>query len=437
MLKSRVREIERHTARRVTKRRLQLFATTATLLGLSFAATAFFGRPGGAGAQAQGPQAPSPIELTEGTLHALRTLPAITLGETTLDESSVLHTAPQSSMSTAFLDRSLIDDFESDTWPDRARWPLVSDLAATALPGSGFFWAPSECESSVGFRSLRASGGGEGTTLACDSGYPADMASSALLYLDLRDTLRASVLELRFDAWLDADPDEGLMVSYITFDASGTMDQRRILHTATGRSGSWWRGISLDLTTLSDRLDPTWSHDLRGRRAYLEMLFISHDGSVDGRGAFLDNMTIDVEIPPTPTASPTPPPTATPSPTPTVPPTDVDRVNACLTLSDCDSLTIRAYTDYGCDGRYQAGVDSPLSGKRIRLSADLERLGAELGRSGLAVFRFPHAASVEAELDMPAEYEMCPGLTNPMSIAGRRFTRTGRASLSFRVRRIR
>ena len=227
------------------------------------------------------------------------------------------------------------------------------------------------------------------------------------------------------------------MVNHVSFDASGVMEQRRILLTATGRSRAWWPGMTLDLTRLEDRLDSGWTGDLRGHLAYIEFLFVSHDGSLDATGAYVDNVLIDFEIPPTPTASPTPPPTATPTPLPTGTPGIVDRINACGTISDCDSLTIRAYTDYGCDGRFQPGVDAPLSGARVRVTADAELLGAELSRTGFGTFRFPRAGLVTSELTLPDGYEMCPGSPNPAVLEGRRFSRTGRASITFGIRRIR
>ncbi len=371
--------------------------------------------------------APRPIVFTAATLDLLEQRPVL--------EVEAFGFIRSFGTDRAALDTTLIDGFEGSMWPDRARWPLVADLDTVGGSGIGHFWAPSVCEASTGLRSLRAVGGGDGASLDCATPYPSDIAASALLYLDLRTTTDASLLELRFDAWLDADPDEGLMVNYTSFDASGRMAERRVLMTATGRSRAWWRGMTLDLTELTDRLDSGWSGDLRGRRAYIEFLFISHDGSADAAGAYIDDVVLDVEIPPTPTASSTPLPSATP--TSTLMPDDIERINACSTISDCDALTVRAYFDYGCDGRFQPGVDVALSGARVNVNADAEALGTELGGSGSATFRFPRAGLVESMLALPIGYETCESSPNPVTVEGRRFERTGRASISFRLRRIR
>lgn len=385
-------------------------------------------------ADSEPPAGPRPIELTSATLALLDRRPVLHSGQPSnagAPYAAVVAAAPAV--------ETLIDDFEAPGWPDRARWPLVADLdpAGSGASGAGHYWAPSECTASEGARALRAVAGGDGAALDCEAGYPASVASSALLYLDLRAAETASRLDLRFDAWLDADPDEGLMINYAVFDAAGRMAERHVLATATGRSRAWWRGMRLDLTALEDRLDPGWRGDLRGRRVYIEFLFVSHDGASDASGAFVDNVLLDVEIPPTPTATPMPSPTVTPPPssTPTPPGPPVDRVNACRTISDCDALTVRSYVDYGCDGRFQSGVDVPVSGARITVDADAERLGVALGRTGFAAFRFPRSSAVEVSLAAPEGYRMCEGSPNPVTIEGRRFERTGRAAVSFRVMR--
>jgi len=345
-----------------------------------------------------------------------------------------------------------IDGFEDDPWPDAALWPVVVDLMAlddpVPDPDSGYPWAPNTCVASSGGRSLRAIGGGDGAGLACDAAYPAGIASSALLLLDLRSHAHAGGLWLTYDLWMDSEPDEGLLINYVLFAPDGTTAERRVVFSATGLAKAWSEDIRLDLTDLRDRLDPGWSLDLRGGRAYLEFLFVSLDGSPTATGAWLDDLALIRAEPtpsPTPTASPTasrtPSPTTTPTatplstPVPTALPTPADRTVACTSSSDCLTLNVRAYVDYGCDGRYQAGVDRLLSGARVAVSADAEMLGTELGRTGSAVFRFPRSASVRVELGMPDGYEACPASPNPALLDPDDFRRGDRASTQFGVRK--
>jgi len=330
-----------------------------------------------------------------------------------------------------------IDGFESPSWPDPARWPLVADLAAIARgdEDGGAAWAPGACTATEGSRALRAADDGR----ACDAGYPADAASSALLALDLSHTAADRALGLAFDVWMDADPDEGLLLHYVRLDQEGRAVERRQVWSGTGRLGDWVHGISIDLTDLRDRFDPGWRGDLRGRRVHLEFLFRSGDGST-ARGALLDRLRLVREpAPPTPPPSATTAPTAAPTtipPTPTAP-ADFVRTNACGPSGDCVQLAVRAYVDFRCDGRLQPGVDSPLRADpapRVDVEAGPERLGAPLSTSGAAIFLFPPVPEVRVALAVPEGYVACPGVDNP-AIVGSGAFRRDLARLDFRVRR--
>jgi len=325
-----------------------------------------------------------------------------------------------------------IDGFENPAWPDAARWPLVADLAAIARGEQGGApWAPSDCEATEGTRALRAADDGRD----CAAGYPADAASSALLALDLSGTATDLALALAFDVWMDADPDEGLLVHYVRLADDGSAAERRLVWSGTGRLGDWVRGVPLDLTALRDAHDPGWTGDLRGQRAFLEFLFHSGDGSV-ARGALLDRIVLERRLaPPTPIPSPTATsvPTAPPSPTPGI----VERTNACTASSDCVQLSVRAYVDYRCDGRLQPGVDAPLRADpspRVDVTAGAERLGTTLSSSGTAIFLFPPVPQTLVALAIPPGYEACPGVDNPTTVLAPAFRR-GQARIDLRVRR--
>lgn len=330
-----------------------------------------------------------------------------------------------------------IDGFEAVPWPDPALWPLVADLEAIARgdAGGGAPWAPASCGSTEGSRALRAASDGR----ACDAPYPAGAASSALLALDLSHTAADRALSLAFDVWMDADPDEGLLLHYVRIGADGRAVERRQVWSGTGRLGDWVHGVSIDLTDLRDRFDSTWRYDLRGRRVHLELLFRSGDGS-DARGALLDRLRLVREpAPPTPVPSATTAPTAVPTPvppTPTTPP-DLVRTNACTPSGACVQLAVRAYVDFRCDGRLQPGVDSPLRAEpapRVDVEAGAERLGGPLSASGTAIFLFPPVPETRVALAVPEGFEACPGVDNPATVASDAFRR-GLARLELRVRR--
>ena len=338
----------------------------------------------------------------------------------------------------------LIDDFEARDWPRALTWPLVADLNAPFVTGRGYPWAPSPCESAPGTRALRAVGGGDGATLDCGAAYPAAVASSALLSLDLSRLSGARVANLRFDLWVEADPDEGLLVQLLRFTDDGAVRERRVVYSATGRVARWARAQHIDLTRLTDARDPAWQHDLRGGRAFLELLFVSTDGGEGGaRGVLVDNLGLEVELA-APTATPRPsltstpdPGTTPPAPTPAAP---VERSNLCTDIRNCHSLSVRAWIDRGCDGRNQVGHDGPLREEPrvdVRVGASGEALGTRLSRTGRAVFAFPPDAPVVVSLDLPQGFEMCPGAPNPARIEADDFNRYGRAAVDFRLQRAR
>lgn len=378
--------------------------------------------------EARGPRlAPVAIEGTRvDRLPALPRMPARDLPAPGFDRTRGARPAQQS------LDVP-IDGFEAAGWPDSKRWPLLSDLAAVARgePDGGALWAPSDCTATEGLRALRAADGGR----ACDAGYAADTASSALLSLDLSQFSSDRALALTFDVWMDADADEGLLLHYVRFDDAGNTAERRLVWSGTGHLADWVHGVSIDLTALRDRYDPSWTGDLRGRRAYLELLFLGGDGST-GSGALVDQLVLHRETaPPTPVPSATA--TATPPPTATTPAQDVVRTNACSASSDCVQLSVRAYVDYRCDGRLQPGVDNPLRGDpapRVDVTAGAELLGAPLSSAGTAFFLFPRVPETSVMLAIPAGYEPCPGVDNPVIVPASAFNR-GQARIDVRVKR--
>jgi len=410
------------------------------------------------GAVRAGGPALAPVALDAGAAAALPGLPADVLGSLGANRATG---APGTAGATARADgagiagnepaldpraavpaqqdvREPLDGFESPGWPDAARWPFVADLEAIARgePGGGAPWATSACTASEGGRALRAASDGR----PCDAGYPAGAASSALLSLDLAHTAYDQDLALSFDAWLDADADEGLLIHYVRFDDDGATAERRLIWSGTGRIAGWVHGVAIDLTALGDRYDPSWSGDLRGRRAFLEFLFRSGDGSA-GRGALVDALALHRRTaPPTPTpsATATTPPTATSAPpTATAPGPGVVRTNACTASSDCVQLSVRAFVDHRCDGRLQPGVDAPLRAEpapRVDVAAGQEILGAPLSSSGTVIFLFPAVPEAEVALAMPDGYEACPGIDNPALVPATAFQR-GQARLDFRVRR--
>lgn len=318
--------------------------------------------------------------------------------------------------------RHAIDDFESGTWPDASVWPLVSDLTGAA--DGEYLWAPSRCHAAGGSASLWAVGGGaSGATLACGAPYPPAQQTSAVLALDLAGLHSAGHVDLVFDVWADAGPNEGLFINHLVFDADGVLVARRIVYSATGRAAAWARGVRLDLTDLRDPYDSAWQMDLRGQRAYLELAFLSNGGSVAGEGIFVDNVAVD--------AQPRPPIIVTPVP-PTATPVPADRLVACGREPECKTIIVQVFDDYLCDGRYRNGLDYALRGAaRVEIVAGAEVLSAPLGTSDTLFFRVPMTTDALVSVSAPSAYALCPGLSNPRTVKPGDFGRKDFVKLIF------
>jgi hypothetical protein len=329
--------------------------------------------------------------------------------------------APQ--WTAARVPQQLIDGFESAPWPDRNTWVYVTDLTGSAAPVHE--WGSRDCRAADGSRSMWGVGGGaDGSALPCGSDAPDGEATAALLWLDLGHVRTVESLSLAFDVWADAEPNEGLFINYMYFDPTGNPVQRRTVYSATGRVQDWARGVHLDLTDLRDRLDPAWRFDARGQHLYLEFVFLSVNNGVDGEGIHIDNLSLVLEEPP---------PIIIPPDTPTPPPT-VDRTVACDGGPDCGTLSISAFVDSRCDGRYQGGLDSKVtSGPYVGIVAGSELLGTTLSRSGSAYFRLPFMGGVTATFEIPDGYEMCSNSENPAVLTSSDFAPFGRAKLDFRI----
>jgi hypothetical protein len=313
--------------------------------------------------------------------------------------------------------RSLLDDFEGTPWPRADRWVQVLDLTGPAA--GDYAWAPRGCHPAGGSRALWAIGGGlDGARLACGASYPGEAAASALLYLDLSAQRDAARLGLTFDIWPDAAPNEGLFINFVAFDAAGTPLERRTVYSATGRGRTWARGIRLDLTDLRDRRDPAWQTDLRGQLAYLEFLFVSMPGQPTGEGIHLDNLYVESED--AVVATPTP---------------GGNQTVGCAVGDDCGTLTVRAFVDGRCDGRFQPGLDSPLRGARVDVTAGAMALGTTTSKSGNAFFRVPLQAPIDVGLTVPDGYAACANSAASVRLTAADFRPFGRKHLDFRLTR--
>lgn len=336
--------------------------------------------------------------------------------------------------------RTVIDDFESPSWPESDRWVYVGDLVNDAT--LAIEWSTSECRAAEGQQSLWAIGGGPaGAGQTCGTDYPSALQTSALLALDLSAIRSARALDLVFEAWADASPYEGLYVNLIEFDDVGIATSRRTVMSATGRSADWSE-VRLDLIRLTDELDPGWVGDLRGQFAYFELLLLTSDAALAGEGMFVDELAVEVvEQPPwivTPVPSMTLTPSSTPSPaatlTPTTAPTPADRTEACHDEPDCRSLEVRSFVDYACDGTYQNGVDGTVrSGPRVDIVAGPELLGTNLDSRGRATFRLPTSAGANVRMEVPDGYVMCQNSPNPLDMEPDDFRATGLTRVYLRV----
>ncbi len=311
----------------------------------------------------------------------------------------------------------LIDDFESASWPEGSIWPVVLDLSGYA--DEPVTWGPRGCRAAAGRQALWAIGGGaRGQALTCGSAFRHGQVSSAVLALDLRPLRAMDQVWLSFDIWADAGPNEGLLISVLEADTQGNPG-RRIVYSATGHSAAWARGVRLDLVRLADR-SGTWRMDARGHSVLLEFLFLGLPDTPDGEGIWLDNLALEcLEAPPV---------VVTPVPAP-------DQTIGCSGGDLCGSLTVRAYVDSRCDGRFQPGNDTLLPGApRVHVTTGSIVLSAQLTSAGSIYFRLPYVEPVIAELAVPEGFVMCSNSRNPATLRPRDFQPFGRAKFEFRLK---
>lgn len=313
---------------------------------------------------------------------------------------------------------TMIDAFEGALWPDPSRWLYDTDLNR---PGTGTRWSPSTCQAKGGSRGLRANGATPVGPPTCAAPYEGSFTASTVLALDLSNMADAASTELAFDLWMDAEPNEGLIVAYLRPEAPEGYYVRHILYSGTGRVRRWIEGgVRLDLANARDVYDGAWRGDLRGKQVLIEFVFLSADGSADAQGAYLDNVVFRA-VPP---AGPTPPPGA------------VERTTACTGVRDCGSVGVFAYVDVGCDRRFRRGTDVPLAMQpRVDVAAGADVLGARLGKSGRLTFQYPLGRAATFSLSVPDGYALCPDSPNPVDVPASAFNRFRRTSVEFRLQR--
>ncbi|MBK6768404.1 MAG: hypothetical protein IPG72_05125 [Ardenticatenales bacterium] len=311
-----------------------------------------------------------------------------------------------------------LDAFEGALWPDPTRWLYDTDLNR---PGTGTRWSPSTCQAKGGSRGLRANGATPAGPPTCAAPYEGSFTASTVLALDLSNVAGAATAELAFDLWMDAEPNEGLIVAYLRPEAPEGYYVRHILYSGTGRVRRWIDGgVRLDLASARDVYDGAWRGDLRGKQVLIEFIFLSADGSADAQGAYLDNVVFRA----TPPVGPTPPPGA------------VERTTACTGVRDCGSVGVFAYVDVGCDRRFRRGTDVPLAMQpRVDVVAGADVLGARLGKSGRLTFQYPLGRDASFSLAVPDGYALCPDSPNPVDVPASAFNRFRRTSVEFRLQR--
>ncbi len=358
-------------------------------------------------ATAKGPLVPAPM-AAEG-LAVARALPLPVLA------------AQHPTWTPGLAPHQLIDDFEAAAWPDPSIWAAVLDLSGR--DDAPITWGPRECRAASGRQSLWAIGGGDrGRSLPCGNAFPHGQVSSAVLALDLRPLHAVAELWLSFDLWADAAPNEGLLISVLEADTQGNPSGRRIVYSATGHSASWARGVKLDLVRLIDRFSGR-EMDARGQYVLLEFLFLGLADTPDAEGIYLDNLALSSRE-------------ATPIVVTPVP--EADQTMGCSGGTDCGSLSVRAYVDSRCDGRYQPGIDALLPGTpRVTVTTGSIILRSHLTTSGSAFFRLPYSEPVVAELGVPEGYVMCSNSRQSVTLRPRDFQPFGRAKVEFRLQRAR
>ncbi len=347
--------------------------------------------------------------------------------------------------------RLALEDFEDGSWPagtslhPAASW-LVESLTDLRGGSFGYHWAGSDCRAAGGLRSLCAiCGGTGGQQLGCDDPYPDGVASSVILRLDLAPWREMDRLDLVMDIWTEAEPHEGLIVNYLDYARDGSLRGRHAIRSFTGQLMDWARDQRIDLLRAVDEEDPSWTRNFAGQIILLELLFVSSEDAGNGRGIYIDDMALEfesstvvvtAEASPTATASATPRSTPTPSVGPSPSATPGDRTVYCPSGQDCSRLRVEAFIDLRCDGRYNAGVDSWVTGRRIDLvTGGGVALGGPLSRRGSIYFLLPSRDGAEVRFDVPSGYEMCANSPNPREVSAGDFGRFGNEQIDFRIRR--
>ncbi len=284
-----------------------------------------------------------------------------------IPESVVRRATDGISLPLALQQETMLDDFETDPWPDTRLWLFVGDLSEP-LTGKQYRWVPSGCRSKGGVRSLWAVGGGrDGSQLACGANYPNGVLSSAIMELDLTNYASPILLNLNWDFYLNTrvDPEngvapDGLFVNYVKLDDEGNREIVTIDGVTSQFTDRFFDSPrTIDMLAAEEIYPPHRTFDFSGQKVLIEFLFISSRAqSTRPEGAFIDNLRLEADVSvtrvPTNTASPgtptepvtqgTPtrtrtPGTRTPTSSATVPITPSATMTPTLTLTPTPTIT--------------------------------------------------------------------------------------------------
>ena len=234
------------------------------------------------------------------------------------------------------------DSFEAsnaETW-------IITDT--NGVEDGEYYWAATEITASKGLNSLWSSGGGsdgQGLVPGQDN-YPAN-ASSSLTATPI-SIGNAIALSLTFDIWTDTQsPTDSLQIK-----ASNDGVSFSVVKIVSG-AHPIWRQLSVDLYSYVN-YDQIW----------LSFLF-SSDATVEGKGVFVDNVVLSVQLEPEQVTifipiineEETPTPTPIPTPTSTVP--WLDYINSFRSSMDLQDLSETIEWSYGAElhSRYMVKND--------------------------------------------------------------------------------
>lgn len=225
----------------------------------------------------------------------------------------------------------MVDDFEAPTLNDQL-WLKNWDLDADPAEFGEYYWALSSCQSAPpGNQSFWAIGGGaNGSQLPCATLYPNGVASGAIMRLDFTQYAAPEQFELIYDFYLNTRTEEmegvvpdGLFLIFFYVNPENGRTEWVVIDALTSEYPKRFfeEPRRINLLSVQELYAPNRVFNLYDMGT-VDFMFLFKTkrapGGEKSEGAFIDNIRIGSNVPPTGvTVTPTEPVTPTDTPEPT------------------------------------------------------------------------------------------------------------------------